>query len=85
MVGGEGVCREFVLGAFFSHTPVPLEIACACSNVVRLNSASIFVSFFVSYLRASFSLAGPTTLTRYDSAASLSGGCAAGLLAAATP
>ena len=28
MVGGAGVCREFVLGAFFSHTPVPLTIAC---------------------------------------------------------
>ena len=84
MVGGEGVCREFVLGAFFfAHTG--LEIACACSKDVRLNSASIFVSFFVSYLRASFSFAYPTTLTRYDSAASLSGGCAAGLLAAATP
>jgi len=56
MVGGEGVYPEFVLGAFFSHTPVPLEIACACSTVVRLHSAFIFVCLFVSYLRASFSL-----------------------------
>ena len=56
MVGGEGVYPAFVLGAFFSHTPVPLEIACAWSTVVRLHSASIFVCIFVSYLRASFSL-----------------------------